>query len=301
MSEFIGWLSQYLGIDKTPTATIMVSLTVFGLGILTNETIKAIVGFRERKTTRKIVRRNYLIFRDYLFDQAKALRDFKSLLTAKSGPNFNAYVLPCAALDNYKDISYKNSFKAFFSGLENIILLGKNNRIVAFDNLYNSLSIIRIEQERMFPIIANFQVEATAIIVKLNRSLDNAFEATADVNMKLRNQPSSYDLTEWLDVRRKFYENYFAQGDPEDLNDVKDYFLAIIDIETKDKRPLDLIMDEKDFFYYRKKVHQAIGDIDVLHKLVNNTQAYCMIVSKKFDSTAHQLVSLYQPLFGKKI
>lgn len=301
MSEFIDWLSKYLGIEKTPTATIIVSLTVFSLGIIINETIKAVARYRERKTIRKIVRRNYLIFQDYLLDQGESLRKFESLVTTKGSPNFNAHVRPCSALDNYKDISYNNSFKAFFVGLENTRVWGRNKRIDAFDNLYQSLSTIRIEQERMFPIVANFQVEAVAIIAKLNLSLNDAFEGTGDVDMKLRKQPINHELTTWLNVRNKFYKNCFANGDPEDLNKIKDYFLSVIDFETRDRKPLDLIMNGKEFFYYHKKINRAISDIDALNKLVRNTKTYCIAISEKFEFIAQQLEEYYESFFDKKI
>ncbi|WP_343534040.1 hypothetical protein [Pedobacter sp.] len=298
MSGFIDWLSKYLGIEKTPTATIIVSLTVFSLGIIINETIKAIARFRERKTIREIVRRNYLIFQSYLVEQAESLRKFESLVTVKGGPNFNAHVRPCSALDNYKDISYNNSFKAFFVGLENI--KGRTKRIEAFDNLYQSLSTIRIEQERMFPIIASFLPETITIMDRLNINFNDAFEATGDVNMKLRKQqPVNHKLTMWLNVRSEFYEKCFANGDSEDLNKIKDYFLSVIDFETRNRRPLDLIMDEKEFFYYHKKINRAIGDVDALNKLVKNTKVYCIAISEKFEFTAQRLRLNYEFLFRK--
>jgi hypothetical protein len=100
MSDFIDWLSNYLGIEKNPTATIIVSLSVFCLGIIINETLKAIGRFRERRVVREIVRRNYLIFRKYLIEQAEAIKLFESQIKAKSSPNFNAHVRACSALDN---------------------------------------------------------------------------------------------------------------------------------------------------------------------------------------------------------
>lgn len=301
MSEFIEWLSKYLGIEKNPTATIIVSITVFSLGIIINESLKTLGKFRERKIIREIVRRNYLIFQNYLIEQAESLRNFESLVTTKSSPNFNDHVRPCSALDNYKDISYNNSFKAFFVGFENIRVWGKNKRIEAFDNLYHSLSTIRIEQERMFPIVASFPDQAIKIMDRLNVSLKDAFEATADVNMKLHEQSLNQAEKGWLNLRSEFYEDCFAEGEPEDLNKIKNYFLSVIDFEITDKRPLTLIMDEKEFFYYHRKVHKAIGDIDVLNKLVKNTKTYCKTISEKFEVTAQELTTNFKPLFNQKI
>jgi hypothetical protein len=87
-----------------------VSSTVFGLGITINEILKGIGRFRESKIIREIIRRNYLIFKKHLLDQAEAIKSYESLITPKSAPNFNAYILACSTLDNYKDISYNNSF-----------------------------------------------------------------------------------------------------------------------------------------------------------------------------------------------
>jgi hypothetical protein len=179
--------------------------------------------------------------------------------------------------------------------------LGGLKRIHAFDNLYNSLSTIRIEQERMFPLVANFQGEAVKIIDRLNISLKDAFEETADVNIKLHQQIPNQYLIKWLSIRSKYYQNCFADGDPDDLNEIRDYFLAIIDFENRDRSPLDLIMNEKEFFYYHKKIHKAIGNIDELIKLVKNTKAYRKIISEKFEFTAKQLEFHYGSLFNREL
>lgn len=300
MSEFIDWLSKYLGIEKNPAAAIIVSVTVFVLGIIINELIKATARFSERRTIRKIVRRNYLIFQDYLLDQAESLREFENLVTLKGSPNFNAHVLPCSALDYYKDISYNNSFKAFFVGFENIRIWGRDKRIEAFDNFYHSLSTIRIEQERMFPIVASFPGEAIKIIDKLNNSLKDAFEETGDVGMKLREHAPNQELTAWLDRRSELYENCFAKGDPEDLNEVRNYLASLLDFEVSDRRPLSMIMNAKESWFYHKKIHKAIGDFDALNTLVKNTRTYCNVISQKFIITAQQLEQHYEPLFGEK-
>ncbi|TKC09860.1 hypothetical protein FA048_06505 [Pedobacter polaris] len=289
MNEFIDWLSKYLGIEKNPTATIIVSLSVFCLGIVINELLKAIGRFRERRAIRELVRRNYLIFHKYLYQQSQSLKLFESLVTVKGGPNFNVYVRPCSALDNFKDISYSNSFKAFFVGFENIKLKGRIKRIQAFDNLYHCISTIRKEQEKMFPIIGSFKDEAVQIINKLNKSLKEAFEVTADVAVELSSKPPNLELNKWLSHRHKIYQACFSKGDPSDVNEVRKYFIEILDFETANSKPITTIMNSKEFWYYHKKIHSALGDIDSLNTLVSNTKSYCKTISDKFEYTAQDL------------
>ncbi|MDQ1138640.1 hypothetical protein [Pedobacter agri] len=301
MNEFIDWLSNYLGIEKNPTATIIVSLTVFCLGIVINELLKAIGRFRERKAIRELLRKNYLIFHKYLYEQSQSLKLFESLVTVKGSPDFNVYVRPCSALDNFKDISYSNSFKAFFVGFENIRLNGRIKRIQAFDNLYHCISTIRKEQEKMFPIVGRFKDEAVQIIAKLNSSLKDAFEGTADVVLELDNKPQNPELAKWLIYRHRIYEPYFSKGDPSDVNEVRKYFIEVLKFEKENGEPIYTIMNAKEFWYYHKKIHTAIGDIDSLNTLVNNTKSYCKTISDKFESTAQNLKTYYQPLFNRKL
>ncbi len=119
MNEFIDWLSKYLGIEKNPTATIIVSLSVFVLGITVNEVLKAISRFRERRAIRELVRRNYLIFRKYLYEQSSSLNHFGSFITLNgSAPNFNLYVRPCSALDNFRRFLTATHLKLSSSALK---------------------------------------------------------------------------------------------------------------------------------------------------------------------------------------
>lgn len=301
MSEFIAWLSKYLGIEKNPTATIIVSVAVFCLGIIINEVVKALNRFSERRIVREIVRRNYLIFKSYLHEQAKSLREFENFISEKGSPDFNVYILPCSALDNYKDISYNNSFKSFFFGFENIRVCGNLKRIKAFDNLHNALSIIRIEQEKMFPVVARFQIEAAPILNRLNISLKEAFEATTDVYINLHEQPADQELVKWLIERNSLHENYLANVNPSDLIGIKKYFTSVLDFERRNGVPLTKILNAKEFWYYHIKLHTAIDDIDILNTLIKNTKAYCITISKKFEFTAEQLILNYEFLFRRKL
>jgi hypothetical protein len=301
MNEFIDWLSKYLGIEKNPTATIIVSLSVFCLGIIINELLKAVTRFRERRATRELVRRNYLIFKNYLYEQSTSLKLFGSLVTHKSNPDFNIYVRPCSALDNFKEISYSNCFKAFFVGFENIRLQGRIGRIQAFDNLYNCISTIRIDQERMFPIVARFQDDAAPISARINASIKDAFEATVDVYVALDRKPPTQELTGWLQERNSLYEAYSRKRDPDDLFEVRKFLVSILSFDMTNGKPITTIMDAKEFWNYHNKIHLAINEIGSLITLVTNTKVYCKTISEKFESTAQGLNTYYRPLFSRKL
>ncbi|KQB99200.1 hypothetical protein [Pedobacter sp. Hv1] len=301
MDDFIDWLSRYLGIDRNPTATIIVSVSVFCLGILINESLKAYGKYRERRAIREIVRRNYLIFKNYLFEQAENLKVFERQVSIKSSPNFNLYVNSCSALDNYREISYGNSFRAFFVGAENIRLRRNILKAQAFDNLYSSLSSIKIEQERMFPILARFQQDAAPIVTRLNLSMKDAFENIGDIYIKLKKQPPNTSFVDWLNQREKLDEDYLAKPNSKGIVMVKKYFIAILNFEEANAEPITQILDVKEFWNYHHKIQVAIGDIDSLRILVNSTKQCCSTMSNKFCQTGENLASFYQPLFNRKL
>lgn len=301
MNEFIDWLSEYLGIEKNPTATIIVSLSVFVLGITVNEVLKLISRFRERRAIRELVRRNYLIFKKYLYEQSSSLNQFGSFITLKgSPPNFNLYVKPCSALDNFKEISYSNSFKAFFVGFENIRFKGRINRIQAFDNLYNSLSIVKSEQEKMFPILAGFHKEDATMTSAINLSMKEAFEASTDVSITLNEKPLDSYLKSWLKSRDEIFQAY-AKGNPNDLIEVRKFLISMLNFDMANGKPIATILTAKEFWYYQLKLHSAIEDIKRLETLVKTTNSYCKGISEKLEQTAKDLETYYQPLFNRAL
>ncbi|WP_029275338.1 hypothetical protein [Pedobacter borealis] len=301
MNEFIEWLSGYLGIEKNPTATIIVSLSVFCLGIMVNELLKAISRFRERRAIRELLRRNYLIFKKYLYEQSSSLSTFGSFITLKgSPPNFNLYVRPCPALDNFREISYSSSFKAFFVGFENIRLKGRVKRIQAFDNLYKSLSIVKGEQEKMFPILAGFQKEDATMTLSINLSMKEAFEAATDVSITLNEKPQDSNLESWLKTRDELFQAY-AKGNPNDLMEVKKFLTSMLNFDMANGKPIATILTAKEFWYYQLKLHSTIEDINRLEMLVKTTSSYCRGICEKFEYTAKDLETYYQALFNSKL
>ncbi|RBQ11547.1 hypothetical protein [Pedobacter miscanthi] len=301
MNEFIEWLSSYLGIDKNPTATIIVSLAVFCLGVIVNELVKAISRFRERRAIRELVRRNYLIFKKYLHDQSSSLSTFGSFITLKgSPPNFNLYVKLCSALDNFREISYSSAFKAFFVGFENFRLKGRVKRIQAFDNLYNSLSVVKGEQERMFPILLGFHKEDATMSSAVNLSMKEAFEAATDVSVTVNEKHGDRDHQSWLKERDGLFQT-FSKGNPNDLMEVKKFLISILDFDMANGKPIATIFNAKQFWYYQLKLHTAIEDIKRLEMLVKTTSSYCRGIWEKFELTAKDLETYYWALFNRKL
>ncbi|WP_113639462.1 hypothetical protein [Nubsella zeaxanthinifaciens] len=301
MNDFIEWLSKYLGIEKNPTATIIVSLSVFVLGITVNEVLKVIGRFRERRAIRELVRRNYLIFKKYLYDQSSSLKLYGSFITLEgSAPNFSLYVRPCSALDNFKEISYSSSFKAFFTGFENIRLKGRIKRIQAFDNLYNSLSIVKSEHEKMFPILAGFQKEDATMTSATNLSMKEAFEAATDVFINLNKKPLDNYLQSWLKSRDEIFQTY-AKVNPNDLIEARKFLTAILKFDMFNGKPIATILTAKEFWHYQLKLHSAIEDINRLDMSIKMTNSYCKSISEKFEHIAKDLETYYKALFNRKL
>lgn len=301
MHDFIEWLSKYLGIEKNPTATIIVSVSVFGLGILVNEALKEAGKYRERQALREIMRRNYLIFKHYLYEQASALKTFEQHISENSSPDFNLYFKSCSALDTYREISYGNSFEAFFVGLENIRLLNRIIRVQAFDNLYRSLSDIKSHQDKMFPMLVKFKQEASEMDMRWKLSVNTAFERTGDVYILASKHTQLKEVADWLAQRDRYYNEYISSPNPQALDAIRNYFYTVLVFEKANLAPLTKIMDIKALMDYHYITNIAIRDLDIMLTHLKTTKHYCLQLSEKFKDMGEKLGFFYRPLFSRKL
>ncbi|PWS25962.1 hypothetical protein DHW03_18085 [Pedobacter yonginense] len=300
MNSLINFLSSYLSIPKPATATITISILVFILGLFLNETIKEIGRYRQRRNFKKLLKRNYLIFKNYLFVQSTNMQTFSSQINEDSNPNFNIFVSPCSAISNFKDISYSNAFKSLFTGLENFRLFNFNRRLQAFDYLYESLAMYRIEEERIFPILASYQNEALPVVQNINSLNKQAIENIGDLTIKITSTLElNLDTKIWLQ-KREAISNVYYKG-LRKAEDSQKYFIDISEFEFNNSAPIQVLYTPKEFWNYHHQLRLAAAENIKLIRLFKNTISYCNKTSERFRSTGIKLSENYRYLFGQKV
>jgi hypothetical protein len=300
MNEIINWFSNYLSIPKQSTATITFSIIVFILGLLINETIKEIGRFRQRRNYRRLFKRNYLQFKNYLFLQAANMESFSSQINENSNPNFNIYVSPCPAISNFKDISYSNAYKSLFTGIENLLRFKGNKGLQAFDELYNSLAIVQLEQERVFPILVNYQNEVKSLVENINFLTKEATENIGDVELKIEGSlKMTPELVKWLQDRAYIKQIFY--GSDHTIEKMAEFLESLLAYEIHNGGPISEVFSLKEFWNYHHQLQLTVAEHIKLTRLFKTTKGYCDSTSERFKEMGHKLTSNYKSLFGEKL
>lgn len=284
-------------INTNPAYTI--PIFVFVISIFVNESIKIIGRFQERRNYRILLSRNYLIFKDYLIGQATNLKTFEQQISSEQCPDFNFYLQPCSAIANFKDISYNNAYKALFTGFENFSFRKKIHKVQAFDYLYTTISMFQLDQERIFPILSRFHEDVKPLANAINNSGKKAVEDIGDLGISVIKKGNGEKVQQWSKERDALANNFYI-GDGS-LNKSKEYYLAVLDFEMKNPKPITEVISLKEFWNYHYTLRLAISDIIKLERLINSTKTFCNQTSEKFKLSGFQLTSNYQFLFEKKL
>jgi hypothetical protein len=138
MSQLQEYLNKTFNIDDRTSATIIITLFVFVLGILVNQLLKVISDFLKRKNLRKIFLLNLSELEKRALKQSHEYKSSSEQFSFTYTENFNLQKIDISQLIILKELGYKDTFNAFFSGIENWFKF-KNLYRKAFNKIWDAI------------------------------------------------------------------------------------------------------------------------------------------------------------------
>ncbi|MES2266374.1 MAG: hypothetical protein V4520_06425 [Bacteroidota bacterium] len=174
-------VNQLFGIQSQTSAPIIISLSIFIIGLAFAEISKSIGRVRKRNTTKKIFFLNLNNLTLQVSDQAKAYVRQSQLQDLQYDLSGNQYSLPTAVFYSVgiiKQIGYDDLYKAFFTGTKNTFFKKKSfkNRIKAFNDLWGVIENVVTWQEITHSQWGNLMQHFNEANKKRESAIDNYFK-----------------------------------------------------------------------------------------------------------------------------
>lgn len=119
MQDFV---NHFFEIDNNTSATIIITISVFLIGILINLFLSFIQKVIERKNIRRIFLMNVKALEKNVRDQSVEFKKFSDQFCFEYTENLNLKIINFPQVQIIKQIGYGLSYDAFFKGLENIFV-----------------------------------------------------------------------------------------------------------------------------------------------------------------------------------
>lgn len=144
------FLNHVLRIKSDVSAPIIISLLIFIVGFLINALVRNIITYNQRSTIRKMFILNLTAM---IADLNKQCQNFDELVKQLIFKDSNNFILKDTHLFQIillQEIGYKKSYKAFFTGFENVIFkcFKKTKRINAFLSIWESIEFVKKWQNK---------------------------------------------------------------------------------------------------------------------------------------------------------
>ncbi len=140
-------IKTVFNIDENTSATIIITLFVFVVGIIIHSSIRIVSKYMKRINIRKMFLLNLHDLQKKSNHQAEKYKATASQFDFNHTGNFALYRIDISQLEILKEIGYTNSYNAFFSGIENIYRL-KNIYRKAFTKMWEAVFALKYWQEK---------------------------------------------------------------------------------------------------------------------------------------------------------
>lgn len=142
MKSIQTYLDNILNVDSNTSATILITLTVFLLGLILQTTLKSITKYIERIRTRKMIATLAKELIREVDKQASFYLQSSKTFDFSSKDLFAFKQLTISSHSSIKSVGFQNIYYSFFLGFENWIKVKKNTKFKAFNRIWNTVIFI---------------------------------------------------------------------------------------------------------------------------------------------------------------
>jgi hypothetical protein len=170
ISSLHDFLVDYFGIDKNTSATIIITIFVFGAGIFTSLMVDFFKTWYRRRMLQEVLKLDFaksLNKQGNIFAETAAQFNFD-----RQGPMEISRV-EISQISSIKEIGYDQSFQAFFYGIYNLALFGRRKlKLKSFNKLWDSISAISYWHEKAVKEFDSYIEQSNVYNQRRNTAID---------------------------------------------------------------------------------------------------------------------------------
>lgn len=137
MKEIIDCIKDTFGIDNNTTATILITISVFLIGLIFQALYHIIVNIIKRSRYRSMFIHLLEEISKSSYKQGEFFKDFAKTLDIKYVGHFNLNTATLSYLSTYEKLDFEILYSAFFHGIENLF---SRRKLKAFAKAHTALS-----------------------------------------------------------------------------------------------------------------------------------------------------------------
>ncbi|MEO8110860.1 MAG: hypothetical protein ABI594_12540 [Ginsengibacter sp.] len=200
MQDFI---ERLFNISHDASASLIVTLTIFILGYIITATVFIISKYFERKSNRKIFLDNLKSLNKSVLRQQTAFLDTINSLNIVTNSPWEYSKVEFFQIPVFKEMSFKESLKCFFFGLENQLAFWRNKKLRrhAFNKTWENITNVQFWSDRalndFYPILDKYNQHGE----RRNAALRQLREMWEQLFLFAKNEPGKLSQREFEYVK----------------------------------------------------------------------------------------------------
>lgn len=167
------YLESVFEIDANTSATILITLSIFIIGISIQQLLLLFSKFIERRKTRKIFKISLTGFIKQVKKQSEGYNETAKSFTFDEQTNFEFTRATIYTLSSLNSIGYQKTYEAFFTGFENIWKCNLNLKLKAFNKVWDSIKSVEFWHQKSFEDLSDFIDKYNDLNEKRNIAIEN--------------------------------------------------------------------------------------------------------------------------------
>lgn len=147
LTQLQNTLNNWFGIDNNTSATILITVIIFVIGLSFTEVLKSLNAIIQRKRIRNMCKINFKDLELGIKKQEKAYLKYIESLTFSNRRGFNFSEVEITPIVALQEIGFTKIYESYFTGIENIFI--NKNKLRAFKKLWSIIVVIPIWQEKI--------------------------------------------------------------------------------------------------------------------------------------------------------
>lgn len=192
------YIESIFGVDSNTSATIIITLLVFLIGIIVQRFFLLLNMYFERRKIRKFIKISFAEFEAQVRKQSKEYEKSAETFTFDKETNFEFKRATISTLSSLNSIGYIRTYEAFFNGFENIIKCRLGLKLKAFNKLYDSVKSVEFWHEKSFNESSGFIDKYNSFNERRNSALDKHRRFLDPIMFSIKGKDIPIDIVKYL-------------------------------------------------------------------------------------------------------
>ncbi len=173
MSKIQEILNHQFNIDYNTSATILITLIIFFLGLILQRILSMYIDFIKRKRIKEAFEIALKVHINQIKKQSKGYLDVSNSIKFDVHERIEYTHVTIFSANSFENIGYQQTFEAYFSGIENLFKFNRKLKLKAFTKIWESIRSIDKWHTKSLTDMDVFLEKVNSYNEKRNDALDN--------------------------------------------------------------------------------------------------------------------------------